>query len=70
MTRIQVGGDRTTICDGLCNEDERQQKIDDPNLIQVYTDLRESADKITTYSEVRRGFLDRLAIEDDNGEVT
>jgi hypothetical protein len=54
----------------LCNEDERQQKIDDPNLIQVYTDLRESADKITTYSEVRRGFLDRLAIEDDNGEVT
>ena len=44
-------------------------RVGDDRLIHAYTSLRNSADKIAAFPEVRREFLDQLAIEDDDGEA-
>lgn len=46
-------------------------KIDDNLLVQVYTGLGQgrSVDKIASFPTLRRDFLDRLAIADDDGEA-
>jgi hypothetical protein len=44
-------------------------EIDDTTLIQAYTSLGKSADKIAAFPGVRRAFLDRLVIGEDDGEA-
>ena len=44
-------------------------KLNDETLVQAYISLGKSADKIAAFPRHRRDFLDRLAIEDDDGKV-
>jgi hypothetical protein len=44
-------------------------RLGDESLIHAYTSFGESADKIAAFPTVRREFLDRLAMQDDDGEV-
>jgi hypothetical protein len=44
-------------------------EINDSLLIQAYTDMGNSVDKIAAFPKLRRDFLDRLAIQDHDGET-
>jgi hypothetical protein len=41
----------------------------DELLIQAFSSLGQSADKIAAFPAVRRDLLDRLTIQDDDGEA-
>jgi hypothetical protein len=44
-------------------------EMNETSLIQAYTSLGQSVDKIAAFPGVRRDFLDRLAIGEDDGEA-
>jgi hypothetical protein len=43
--------------------------LSDDSVLHAYRTLGTSADKIAAFPELRRVFLDRLAVEDDDGQA-
>jgi hypothetical protein len=44
-------------------------ELNDDSLIQAYASMGISADKIAAFPNVRRDFLDRLTVQNDDGQV-